>query len=113
MDYLGLRTLTILKKALENIEAMGGTAPDLEDLPPKDPKTFEMLMAGATAVGVGTAVYYRGVEAFTQILSEMTTWLADHGHTSLDDLRGLAHRTPRYEIEATPAPVPSIGNYHG
>ena len=48
MDYLGLRTLTILAKALRNISAMGGTAPDLEDLPPKDPETFKLLMRGDT-----------------------------------------------------------------
>ncbi len=48
MDYLGLRTLTILDKALRNIAAMGGEPPDLENLPPKDPRTFELLMAGDT-----------------------------------------------------------------
>jgi len=48
MDYLGLRTLTILARALENIEKMGGTAPDLESLPQGDARTYEMLMAGDT-----------------------------------------------------------------
>ncbi|MDA1264562.1 MAG: DNA polymerase III subunit alpha [Planctomycetota bacterium] len=48
MDYLGLRTLTILKKALDNIEAMGDVPPDLEDLPEKDQRTYDLLMAGDT-----------------------------------------------------------------
>jgi len=73
---------------------------------------IEMLMAGATAVGVGSAVYYRGVEAFRQILDEMITWLTDHGYTRLDDIRGLAHRTIRYDVEPTPAPIPSVGDHH-
>ncbi|MFQ5595540.1 MAG: dihydroorotate dehydrogenase [Anaerolineae bacterium] len=70
---------------------------------------IEMIMAGATAVGVGSAVYYRGVEAFAQILHEMTDWLASHGHTCLDYIRGMAHRTPQYDLQPTPAPIPSAG----
>ena len=48
MDYLGLRTLTILARTLQNIERMGGTPPDLEELPAGDPATYELLMAGDT-----------------------------------------------------------------
>ena len=48
MDYLGLRTLTILQRALDNIAATGGTPPDLDDLPAGDPATYRMLMAGDT-----------------------------------------------------------------
>jgi DNA polymerase-3 subunit alpha len=51
MDFLGLRTLTILAKALANIRAGGGTPPDLDALPPDDPATFAMLAAG-DALGV-------------------------------------------------------------
>ncbi|MBA3534382.1 MAG: dihydroorotate dehydrogenase [Ardenticatenales bacterium] len=53
---------------------------------------IEMLMAGATAVGVGSAIYYRGLEAMQQISEEMTLWLQSHGVASLDDIRGMAHR---------------------
>jgi dihydroorotate dehydrogenase (NAD+) catalytic subunit len=70
---------------------------------------IEMIMAGATAVGVGSAVYYRGVEAFAQVLNEMAAWLAGHSYTSLNDIRGLAHRAPEYDLKPTPAPIPSIG----
>jgi DNA polymerase-3 subunit alpha len=48
MDYLGLRTLTILEKTLVNIRKQGGTAPDLDHLPEKDPRTYQLLMAGDT-----------------------------------------------------------------
>ncbi len=51
MDYLGLRTLTILSRTLENIERAGppGTVPpDLERLPDRDPATYALLAAGDT-----------------------------------------------------------------
>jgi DNA polymerase-3 subunit alpha len=51
MDFLGLRTLTILAKALENVRKGGGEPPDLDRLPPDDPETFAMLSAG-DALGV-------------------------------------------------------------
>ena len=48
MDYLGLRTLTILERALANVVKKGGQAPDLENLPPGDPATYRLLAAGDT-----------------------------------------------------------------
>ncbi|MBI3943175.1 MAG: dihydroorotate dehydrogenase [Chloroflexi bacterium] len=51
----------------------------------------ELLMAGATAVGVGTAVYYRGVEVFRQIHSELVDFMRNQGYASLDQIRGIAH----------------------
>lgn len=54
----------------------------------------EMIMAGATAVGVGSAVFYRGVECFSEIRQEIETFMCDHGYQTLADMRGLAHRTP-------------------
>ena len=48
MDYLGLRTLTILARALENIKKQGGTPPDLDELPAGDPATYELFAAGDT-----------------------------------------------------------------
>lgn len=67
---------------------------------------IEMLMAGATAVGVGSAVYYRGGDTFRLIRAEMEGWLSSRGFTSLDDVRGLAHREPLYATAPTGAPVP-------
>ena len=48
MDYLGLRTLTILERALGNVARSGGTPPDLMDLPLEDGATFAMLNRGDT-----------------------------------------------------------------
>ncbi len=48
MDYLGLRTLTIIDRALANIARKGGTPPDVDQLPEGDPATYDMLMAGDT-----------------------------------------------------------------
>lgn len=48
MDFLGLRNLTILDDALENIVANGKDPVVLEDLTLDDPKTFELLASGDT-----------------------------------------------------------------
>ena len=51
----------------------------------------EMIMAGATAVGVGSAVYYRGNEVFGQIEAELREFMAEQGYQSLSEMRGIAH----------------------
>jgi dihydroorotate dehydrogenase (NAD+) catalytic subunit len=61
----------------------------------------EMIMAGATAVGVGSAVYYRGVDAFGEMAQEIVAFMVKHGHKTLTDFRGMAH--PR------PGPPPTLG----
>lgn len=50
----------------------------------------EMLMAGATAVGVGSAVWTRGVEALGEIAAELAAFMAQEGYRTLDAMRGLA-----------------------
>ncbi len=50
----------------------------------------EMLMAGATAVGVGSAVWYRGVGALGDIVAELEEFMAVQGYAELAALRGLA-----------------------
>ncbi len=67
---------------------------------------IEMLMAGATAVGVGSAIYTRGPQAITLIRDELRDWLAAHDHESPGDVRGLAHREPAYDAIPVGAPVP-------
>ena len=52
----------------------------------------EMLMAGATAVGVGSAVIDGGPERFGQIRDELEQFMAGHGYAALSGLRSLAHR---------------------
>lgn len=53
---------------------------------------IELMMAGARAVGVGSAVHWGGVETFGQIADEMATFLASHGYARAADVVGLAHR---------------------
>lgn len=69
---------------------------------------IEMLMAGATVVGIGSALYYRGVDAITTIKAEMIEWLTEHGIDDLNTLRGLAHHEPVYATVPTGAPVPAV-----
>ena len=52
----------------------------------------EMIMAGATAVGVGTAVLSRGMSVFRDIAAETARILEKRGCTSLYEIRGLAHQ---------------------
>lgn len=48
LDFLGLKTLTILKRANALIEKERGEPVDLETLPLDDKKTYELLCAGET-----------------------------------------------------------------
>ena len=54
----------------------------------------EIMMAGATAVGVGSAVYYRGPEVFGSIVAEMGEWLDHNGYDSPARVVGRAHGQP-------------------
>ena len=51
----------------------------------------EMIMAGATAVGIGSAVYGEGPEVFCRIAREMEELLAELGYGSVAEMRGAAH----------------------
>ena len=48
MDFLGLRNLTIIGDAIDNIKANRGIDLDLESVPLNDPATFELLGRGET-----------------------------------------------------------------
>jgi DNA polymerase-3 subunit alpha len=49
MDFLGLRTLTVISKALANIKAFAGDEVDVDSIPFDDPKIYELLSSGHTA----------------------------------------------------------------
>lgn len=55
------------------------------------PDAIEMVMAGASAVGVGTAIYFRGAEAFTRIESEMRGWMKERAVRKVSEIVGVAH----------------------
>ena len=52
----------------------------------------EMIMAGATAVGVGSAVWQRGVDVFNSIAEELREFMAAEGYPDLESMRGIAIR---------------------
>lgn len=52
----------------------------------------EMLMAGATVVGVGSAVYYRGVSAMAQINQELVEFMDAYGFVDIQAMQHLSHR---------------------
>jgi dihydroorotate dehydrogenase (NAD+) catalytic subunit len=51
-----------------------------------------MIMAGATAAGIGSAVYEKGPEVFGRIGSEMVELMAELGYKTVDAMRGAANR---------------------
>lgn len=52
---------------------------------------IEMMMAGATLVGVGSAVWLRGQDVFGKIVDEMREWCEANGVSKLSDLIGKIH----------------------
>jgi len=53
---------------------------------------IEMMMAGATVVGIGTGIYYRELEVFKKICDEISEFMKSHGYSRLKDIVGIAHR---------------------
>lgn len=48
MDFLGLKTLSILKEAVENVRITTGEVVDLDTIPIDDPKTYQLFCEGRT-----------------------------------------------------------------
>lgn len=81
---MGVRAVYNLYKAV-NIPIIGtGGINTGED-------AVQYIMAGATAVGIGSGVYYRGVEIFNKITEEMSVFMEKEGYTNLEEVRGIAH----------------------
>lgn len=49
----------------------------------------EMLMAGSSVVGVGTAVYYRGIGVFNKINEEILGFIEKNEYETMDDIPKL------------------------
>ncbi|MDA1060422.1 MAG: dihydroorotate dehydrogenase [bacterium] len=52
---------------------------------------IEIMMAGGRLVGMGTMVYYRGVEGFGEVVKEMDEWCDKNGVKNIEDIIGAAH----------------------
>jgi dihydroorotate dehydrogenase (NAD+) catalytic subunit len=48
----------------------------------------EMILVGATAVGIGSAVYYRGMDVFQKVCDELKDYMERHGYDDLGAFRG-------------------------
>jgi len=49
---------------------------------------IEMMMVGARLVGMGTMVYYRGVEGFKKVVFEIEEWCQKNGVKNLEEIIG-------------------------
>ncbi|MCK4364677.1 MAG: dihydroorotate dehydrogenase [Thermoplasmatales archaeon] len=52
---------------------------------------LEYIMAGASAIQIGSAIYYRNLDAFKKICDEIEIWMRDHGYKNISELVGVAH----------------------
>ncbi|MBD3331183.1 dihydroorotate dehydrogenase [Candidatus Peregrinibacteria bacterium] len=50
---------------------------------------IEMMMVGGRLVGMGTMVYYRGVEGFQKVVEEMDDWCEKNGVKDLEEIIGV------------------------
>ena len=66
MDFLGLRTLTIMAETLENVKAARGVDLELSMIPLRDKKTSDMLSAGKTG-----AVFQMESAGMTALVKEL------------------------------------------
>jgi DNA polymerase-3 subunit alpha len=66
MDLLGLRTLTIVDRALDLIEKQTGVRPDMDTLPLDDPKTYDLIGRGDTK-----AVFQLGSSGIQELLRRL------------------------------------------
>ena len=66
MDFLGLRTLTVLGDAVKNVETSRGIQLDLREIPLRDEKTAQMLCEGKTG-----AVFQMESAGMTALVKDM------------------------------------------
>ena len=50
----------------------------------------EMILVGATAVGIGSAITHRGMEVFQTVCDELRDYAERHGYGGLEEFRGKA-----------------------
>ncbi len=73
MDFLGLRTLTVIEKAIAAVRRTRGEDIDIYNIPMDDPKTYEMLSRGDT-----TGVFQLESEGMRKILRDLQP--SEFGH---------------------------------
>jgi dihydroorotate dehydrogenase (NAD+) catalytic subunit len=53
---------------------------------------IEYIMAGASAVQIGSALYYRDLDVFNKICNEIRDWMKNQGYKNLSELIGAAQK---------------------
>ena len=51
---------------------------------------IEYFMAGASAIQIGSAIYYRGLEVFKYVCDEIEKWMENHNIKKLSEIIGVA-----------------------
>jgi len=51
---------------------------------------IEYMMAGASAVQIGSGIYYRGKDIFDAVSQELKGWLTHHGYANIQQIVGRA-----------------------
>jgi dihydroorotate dehydrogenase (NAD+) catalytic subunit len=54
---------------------------------------IEMMMAGASLVGIGTATHTRGIDVFKKITTEMQEFMDKNNYSSIKEIIGKAHES--------------------
>jgi dihydroorotate dehydrogenase (NAD+) catalytic subunit len=54
---------------------------------------LEMIMAGASLVGIGSAIFYRGINVFKKIEKEIKDFMESNNYKTLTSLKGIAHES--------------------
>ncbi|MBI3816353.1 dihydroorotate dehydrogenase [Candidatus Peregrinibacteria bacterium] len=60
---------------------------------------LELMLAGASLIGIGTAVCDRGIDVFKKVCDEMQMWCTNEGVWKIRDLVGGMHRELSKTIE--------------
>jgi dihydroorotate dehydrogenase (NAD+) catalytic subunit len=83
MRPIAVRCVRDICRAVDTpVLAMGGVTTGRD--------AVEMILVGATAVGIGSAVAHRGIEVFHEVCDGVREYMERHGHENLEELRGKA-----------------------
>jgi dihydroorotate dehydrogenase (NAD+) catalytic subunit len=52
---------------------------------------LEYIMAGASAVQIGSGIYYKGIDIFKKVCKEIERWMKKHGYKKISEIIGVAH----------------------
>ncbi|AZR03275.1 DNA polymerase III subunit alpha [Trueperella pyogenes] len=124
MDFLGLSNLTVIEAALANIRVNGKEAPDIDQIPLDDPKTYELLARGDTlgifqldGAGMRTLLKQMKMDTFADISAVSALYrpgpMGANSHTNYALRKnGLQEKTPIHpELEEDLEEI--LGATHG